>query len=130
TSGDEALPGAAAAGDLTVALSAQRSGGGNVGVEDTRPAATMLYAPSPNPLASASLLRFDLASGGGARLDVSAAAGRRVASLLHSSLPAGRYSVPWDGQSDAGDPLGAGLYFARLIAPGVRPHAVRLAIVR
>ena len=130
TSGDEALPGAAAAGDLGVDLSARRSGGGNVGVDETRPTATVLFAPSPNPLASESLLRFDLASGGDARLDVYDAAGRRVASPLHSSLPPGRYGVRWDGRSDAGEPLEAGLYFARLIAPGVRPHAVRLAIVR
>jgi hypothetical protein len=130
TCADQDYPGAQPTGPLTVELSAQRSGGSTTGVGDVRPSATMLYAPMPNPLASASLLRFDLASAGEARLDVFDAAGRRVAALVHSDLQPGRYSVRWDGRTDGGEPLGAGLYFARLIAPGVRSHAVRLAIVR
>ena len=76
------------------------------------------------------MLSFDLAQGGETRLDVYDAAGRRVASLLHSGLEPGRYSVRWDGRADGGSALQAGLYFARLSAPGARPHAVRLAIVR
>ena len=84
----------------------------------------------PNPLASESVLNFELAQGGDTRLDVYDAAGRRVASLLHSGLDPGRYSVRWNGHADNGSPPGAGLYFARLTAPGVRPHAVRLALAR
>jgi hypothetical protein len=87
-------------------------------------------APRPNPLSNSSLLRFALAKGGDTRLEIYDAAGRRVASLVHATLEPGNYSVTWDGRADGGDPLGAGLYFARLIAPGVTPHAARLAIVR
>ena len=130
TSGDEALPGAIGAGALTVALSAQRSGGGTTGVGSQHPTVTLLRAPVPNPLASESVLSFELAQGGDTRLEVYDAAGRRVASLLHSALEPGRYSVRWNGRGDNGSTLGAGLYFARLSAPGVRSHAVRLAIVR
>src|SRR5262249_31792320 len=130
TSGDEALPGALAATPLTVELSARRSGGSTTGADDARPKATVLLAPSPNPLHGSSLLRFALAAGGETRLDIHDAAGRRVASLVHDTLEPGNYSVRWDGRADGGSSLGAGLYFARLIAPGVRPHAARLAIVR
>ena len=130
TSSDEALPGATAAPALSVALSAHL-GGGTTGVEgQQRPKATVLLAPSPNPLSSSSLLRFALATGGDTRLDIYDAAGRRVATLVHAALEPGNYSITWDGRTDGGDPLGAGLYFARLIAPGVHPHAARLAIVR
>ena len=129
-SGDEALPGAIGSSALSVALSAQRTGGGTTGVGPQRPTATVLRAPVPNPLASESVLNFELAQGGDTRLDVFDAAGRRVASLLHSGLEPGRYSVRWDGRADNGSALGAGLYFARLSAHGVTPHAVRLAIVR
>jgi hypothetical protein len=129
TGGDEPLPGALAAAPLGVALSARR-GAGTTGVDDPRPAATVLLAPSPNPLSSSSLLRFALATAGETRLDIFDAAGRRVASLVHAELDPGNYSVRWDGRADSGEPLGAGLYFARLIAPGVHPHAARLAIVR
>jgi hypothetical protein len=128
-SGDEALPGAAAQPSLTVSLSARR-GAGTTAVEDSRPKATVLLAPSPNPLSTSSLLRFALATGGDTRLDIYDAAGRRVASPVHASLEPGNYSITWDGRSDSGEPLGAGLYFARLIAPGVTAHAARLAIVR
>jgi len=130
TSGDEALPGAAAATPLSVDLSAQRSGGSSTGVGDQRPTSTRLFAPSPNPLARSSFLRFDLATAGETQLDVFDAAGRRVASLIDRALEPGHYSLTWDGRNQGGEPLGAGLYFARLIAPGVKPHAVRLAIVR
>ena len=129
TSSDEPLPGAAAAAPLNVALSARRTAG-TTGADDQRPTATALLAPSPNPLMNSSLLRFALANGGETRLDVYDTAGRRVASLLHDTLEPGNYSVRWDGRGDGGEPLGAGLYFARLIAPGAHPHAARLAIVR
>jgi len=130
TGGDEALPGAAAATPLAVSLSARRNAG-TTAVDDHRlPTVTLLMAPSPNPLSNSSLLRFALAKGGDTRLEIYDAAGRRVASLVHATLEPGNYGVTWDGRADGGDPLGAGLYFARLIAPGVTPHAARLAIVR
>ena len=129
-SADEALPGAIGSSALTVALQAQRTGGGTTGVGPQRPTATVLRAPVPNPLAGESVLNFELALGGDTRLEVFDAAGRRVVSLLHSGLAPGRYSVRWDGRADNGSALGAGLYFARLSAQGVTPHAVRLAIVR
>jgi len=129
--GDEALPGAQAAGPLTVALSAQRQGGGSVGVDGgVLPSATRLLAPSPNPLAGETNLRFDLARAGQARLEVYDAAGRRVAALLDAALAPGRYSLTWSGRGDGGEPLGAGLYFVRLVAPGAGAHTARLAIVR
>jgi hypothetical protein len=99
-------------------------------VDDTRPTATVLFAPSPNPLNGSSLLRFALATAGDTRLDMYDASGRRVAEMVHGLLEPGNYSVRWDGRTDGGEPLGAGLYFARLIAPGVHPHTARLAIVR
>jgi hypothetical protein len=129
-SGDEALPGATAATTLSMDLSAQLTGGGTTGVGDHAPTVTLLRAPVPNPLAGSSLLNFELAQGGDTRLEVYDAAGRRVASLLHTGLEPGRYSVRWNGRTDDGSALGAGLYFARLSAAGAKPHAVRLAIVR
>ena len=129
TGSDEALPGASASTPLVVSLTAQRAAG-TTAVGDPRPTTTFLRQPAPNPLASSSLLAFDLAQAGETRLDIYDAAGRRVTSLIHSGLEPGRYSVRWNGTSDAGAPLGAGLYFARLQAPGIAPHAVRLAIVR
>ena len=130
TSADQALPGAQAAAPLTVALSA-RLQGTPLAVDGGRPpVATLLLAPAPNPLSGESVLRFDLAHAGETRLEVFDAAGRRVATPLEGSLEPGRYSVRWDGHGERGDALGAGLYFVRLSAPGIKPQSVRLAVVR
>lgn len=126
---DEPLPGATAAGPLTVSLSARRQSSATTDAGAQRPAITLLRAPAPNPLVSESVLRFELAQAGDARLEVFDAAGRRVAGLLETSLEPGRYSVRWDGRGESGAPLGAGLYFARLVSAG-HTHTVRLAIVR
>lgn len=126
---DEPLPGATAATPVEVALSARRQSSNTTDAGPQRPVATVLRAPVPNPLAGESVLRFDLAEPGTARLEVFDAAGRRVANLLETSLDAGRYSVRWDGRGESGAPLGAGLYFARLVSAG-RGYTVRLAIVR
>ena len=128
-SGDEPLPGATVAPATAVALSARRQSSSTTDAGPQRPVATVLLAPTPNPLASESVLRFELAASGEARLEVFDAAGRRVAMLLRAALEPGRYTVRWDGRGDAGAPLGAGLYFARLVATG-HAHTVRLAIVR
>lgn len=129
TTADEALPGATSAATLTVALRARVQ----AGVTDAgpqRPTATVLRAPSPNPLVAESMIRFDLATRGDVRLDVYDAAGRRVAGLLHAPLEPGRYSVRWNGRGESGTPLGAGLYFARLVSPEGRTSSTRVVIVR
>lgn len=129
TSADEPLPGAQPATPLQVSLSARRQSSA-VGVEPRLPTATLLKAPAPNPLAGESVLRFDLAQSGDTRLEVFDAAGRRVASLLEAPLEPGRYSVRWNGRSENGSALGAGLYFIRLSTAGMKPQSARIAIVR
>ena len=44
------------------------------------------------------------------------ARGRQVKSLADRAYPAGRHSVVWAGDSDAGTPLGSGIYFVRIQA--------------
>lgn len=129
TTADETLPGARAAAALTVALQA-RVQAGTTDAGPQRPTTTVLRAPSPNPLVAESMIRFDLATRGAVRLEVYDAAGRRVAGLLDAPLEPGRYSVRWNGRGEAGTPLGAGLYFARLTAPDGRTSSTRIVIVR
>ena len=126
---DEALPGATTAATLSVALQA-RVQASTTDAGPPRPRITALLAPTPNPLATGTTLRFDLAQAGDTRLDIFDASGRRVASLLHATLEPGRFTVAWNGHRDGGTPLGAGLYFARLLGPDGHAHTARLAIVR
>ncbi|HEY2955668.1 MAG TPA: choice-of-anchor D domain-containing protein [Candidatus Eisenbacteria bacterium] len=131
TSADEPLPGAASQPDLVVTLRARRTSGTVAVGERGIPDATRLYNPFPNPVTGASTLRFDLARGAPeVRLDVFDLRGRRVATIADRAFDPGRYRLDWSARDASGRPLGAGLYFVRLSAPGLVTRSARLAIVR
>lgn len=74
-------------------------------------------APVTNPFRSAAMLRFELDRDAEVTLEVFDATGRRVATLQDGPLTAGRHFRRWDGRNDAGQPLAAGIYLARLRTP-------------
>lgn len=85
------------------------------------PAATRglaLGTPRPNPAPHGTTLRFTLPAGGDATLALYDVSGRLVRSLASGEREAGEHAVRWDGRDVAGRPVPAGLYFARLVAPG------------
>lgn len=77
----------------------------------------------PNP--SNSSARIELSVPGSSRRDAPIHAeaklidlqGRTVRVLYSGTLARGVTSVAWDGRGDAGQPLGAGIYFVRLTTP-------------
>lgn len=97
------------------------------GVGDS-PSLTWLATPSPNPCVSATRIAFSLASPANARLEVLDAAGRRVHTLARGAMPAGSQSVSWDGRSERGSRVPAGVYFVRLTTPQ-RDFTTRLSVV-
>jgi flagellar hook assembly protein FlgD len=40
--------------------------------------------------------------------------GRRVRTLVRESREPGEYQATWDGRDDGGNPISAGVYYARL----------------
>lgn len=118
TADDPALPGAIALGPVSYRLLA-RFTASTVGVEpDALPTATLLYAPTPNPVRTGRLaLRFDLAQAGRASIELYDVRGRRVAVLGDGERPAGRHSVTWNGLDSAQRPVANGVYFVRLVTP-------------
>jgi hypothetical protein len=88
-----------------------------------------LYAPQPNPFNPETMIRFDLPTAGAVRLEVFDVVGQRVRVLVSGDLPAGVHQAKWDGRSDAGTPVGSGLYLCRLQAGGVRALS-KLVLVR
>jgi hypothetical protein len=78
---------------------------------------------SPNP--SRGEARIDFSVPGSSRRDAPVPAdarildlqGRTVRVLSSSALVRGVTSMEWDGRGDAGQQLGAGIYFVRLITP-------------
>ena len=75
---------------------------------------TLLLAPFPNPASRGATIRWSLAAGGDVDVEIYNLAGQRVRRLASEQLPAGEHSRIWNGMDDAGQPVGAGLYFIRL----------------
>jgi subtilisin family serine protease len=73
-----------------------------------------LAHPYPNPAHHSALLRFRLEREGRVDFAIYSSAGQRVRTLVRESQAAGEHSVRWDGLSDRGIALPAGVYWAGL----------------
>ncbi len=75
-----------------------------------------LDAPSPNPSRGGSVsIGFALARADQVDLRLFDVSGRMVKTLASGSFGAGAHQVTWDGSSDAGGRVPAGVYFYRLV---------------
>ncbi|HVP38834.1 MAG TPA: peptidoglycan DD-metalloendopeptidase family protein [Candidatus Saccharimonadales bacterium] len=91
----------------------------SVGAPDPAPGAPLALAVAgPNPFRGQTRLRFTLAAGGPAALDVYDPSGRRVRRLAGGALAAGEHTAAWDGRDNSGARLPSGVYFCRLEAGG------------
>ncbi|MBN1782411.1 choice-of-anchor D domain-containing protein [bacterium] len=82
------------------------------------PISYMLDQNFPNPFNPSTVIAFQLAERSDVRLDIYNVLGKRVKTLVHESLPAGRHRRQWDGTDDFGNAVASGLYFYRLSSPG------------
>ena len=84
-----------------------------------RPTAFALGKAYPNPFNPSTHIDFALAAESSARLVVYDVLGRTVRTLVRAdeALPAGFYSITWDGRDASGHAVGNGLYFYRLTTP-------------
>ncbi len=73
----------------------------------------------PNPFNPATTIRFSLAAGSHATLEVFDASGRWVRTLVDEARAAGPQSARWDGRDARGAAVASGVYFYRLTTPGV-----------
>jgi len=118
-----------------------RSRGSFLVVDGAMPTSTLLYQNFPNPFPAAgrdsTCLWFDVATTGMVELDILDLRGNHVRRFVPGPdfpaiLPAGRYGrgsaggggicdprLMWDGRADDGHPLPAGVYLAKLKAPGL-----------
>ncbi len=86
-----------------------------VGVLPAAPQGTLaLSAPWPNPATGLSRIAFSLSHPGRARLWIRDVAGRLVRTLADRNFAAGRADVAWDGATDGGGRVPAGVYFVEL----------------
>jgi hypothetical protein len=98
------------------ALGVHVNGTDPAGVAGEIPRVTYLAPSAPNPSAGSLAFRFGLAKPAQADLAVYDATGRLVRSVTRGALPAGTYSIHWDGRDAAGNSAAPGLYFVRLQA--------------
>lgn len=91
--------------------------------------AALALAVRGNPFRAATSLDVTLPAAGPARLRLFDVSGRLVRTLWSGALPVGARTFAWDGRTDGGFAAPAGIYFARLDAPGGRRAAklVRIA---
>ena len=94
------------------------TGASTAGVGDVRGGLAFALQPNaPNPFQRSSVLRFALPAGGPVRLTIYDVSGRRVRTLVDGVMEAGLHQRVWDGRSDEGAQLHAGVYFSRLETP-------------
>lgn len=91
---------------------------GTLAVDGGAKPRAFLELAGANPARGATALRFGLASAGRVNLALYDAGGRRVRTLASGALEAGEHAIAWDGRDDGGRTVAAGLYFARIEAPG------------
>lgn len=82
------------------------------------------------PLGGGPALAVEMPAAGPARVDVFDLSGRRLRTLADREFPKGLTVLTWDGRDAGGRTLPRGLYFARLLGPGVRATARMLIVPR
>jgi len=92
-----------------------RSTAGTIRVLVNRgPGALSLGPGRPNPFRARTAFALDLPESGPVRAAIFDASGRMVRTLSSQVLESGRHELTWDGRSDAGTDVPAGVYFVRV----------------
>jgi len=79
-------------------------------------AAPIALSAAPNPFRDRVSLRFSLPASQPAEVTVYDLSGRRIRTLQRGLLDQGAHDLQWDGRTDAGRAVDAGVYFARVRA--------------
>jgi hypothetical protein len=77
---------------------------------------TELRQNQPNPFNPETAISFTLEKSARASVQIYAADGARVRTLLDEARGAGTHRVTWNGRDDNGQPVSSGIYFYRLTA--------------
>lgn len=82
-------------------------------------------APWPNPSSGTATFAYTLSEAADVQLVLADVSGRVVRTLEHGARAAGRATLAWDGRDQRGEPLPAGVYFAKLIVQRDGQRVVR-----
>lgn len=96
-----------------------RAGRGGTPVDEGEaPSAMAISGIHPNPFNPSTEIAFMLPVTGAVQLDIYDAKGALVRRLVDGALPAGRHTVAWDGDDDAGRRAASGVFVARMRSGG------------
>lgn len=70
----------------------------------------------PNPASASAHMAFSLPAAGNVRVEIFDMLGRKVATLLDKSAPAGRHAVQWNGRNYKQEAVSNGVYFYKVQA--------------
>ncbi|MFH1865096.1 MAG: S8 family serine peptidase, partial [Candidatus Eisenbacteria bacterium] len=99
------------------------------GVPGDLPAGVSLSQNLPNPFMDDTGISYTLPTDSDVLLQVFNVAGKLVRTLVDGRLPAGRWSVAWDGVDESERPVSNGVYFYRLTTAG-KTVAKRMVLVK
>ena len=90
------------------------------GVREAAPPVNYALHPNnPNPFNPATVIRYDVPTGGGnVTLQIYDVGGQMVRTLIDGFESAGRKEVTWRGTNNRGQQVATGVYFYRMTAPG------------
>ncbi len=60
------------------------------------------------------------------RFDIFDLQGNLVCRIMDQQLPNGRYLINWDGKSDGGNTVIAGVYTGTLFFDGINMHSIKM----
>jgi len=80
------------------------------------PSAFVLDQNFPNPFNPITTIRFAGPKDVAVRIVVHDVNGKTVATLFNGTAPGGEMELQWNGRDTAGQPVGTGIYFYRLMA--------------
>jgi hypothetical protein len=83
----------------------------------------------PNPFNPTTTIAFDLPAEADVSLIIHNVLGEAVRTLLNRHLPAGAYSLQWDGEDNSGLPLPSGIYICRIAASN-RVVNIKMLLIR
>ncbi|MEZ5065870.1 MAG: T9SS type A sorting domain-containing protein [bacterium] len=89
-----------------------------------------LLPPRPNPVATSTIVAFDLPAPDAVRATIYDVGGRLVRVLVDERLPAGRHARTWDRRDRSGRVVSSGMYFLRVDAGEQRAHRKIVVMAR
>lgn len=96
---------------------------------DYIPKSIKLYPNYPNPFNPTTNVKFSLSGSEDVSIKVYNILGKEIKLLLEDYLPAGEYTIQWDGKDDEGNILPGGVYFIRMTAGNYR-HTIKSVLLK